>query len=297
MQQILIVSLSLCGLWPLSLLAQIGIADPVTGNAIINFYGRAVDQEGKPLAGAKATLDVYTGSATEGRMKHEETTFLTDADGRFTLTGVSGHSVKIVSIDKDGYELSKTITRLYPYSWSAGIFQPDPKNPVQFVLWDKGRKKELISVDKHFNFIPDGRSYAVDFSKHTIAQATNSEGDIQFRLTRPKGEGKANRFDWSFSVDVRNGNFIAPVDQDYFAMTFPPNSGYTNKYQEIYQISDQSWKQAGWKQFYIKMQNGQSYAKMALIWDAVAAANGPKTNDAGIRIQYTLNPDGSALTE
>jgi hypothetical protein len=80
-------------------------------------------------------------------------------------------------------------------------------------------------------------------------------------------------------------------------MVFPPQEGFTNIYEEAHKASDQDWKRGGRGEFFIKMHDGQSYGKAAFIWDAVAAGNGPKTNEAGIRIRYTINPTGSTLAQ
>ena len=189
------------------------------------------------------------------------------------------------------------MARLFPYSWSADIFHPDSKHPVLFVLWKKERKVQWISGDKHFDFIPDGRPYAVDLTKRKVAQATNSEGDFQFRLLRPKAVGKTDKFDWSMSFQGENGNLLQQTNEDFFEMIFSPKDGYTDIYTENHRASDQPWKGWGRRQFYVKIHGGTSYGRLSLIWDAVAAANGPKTNEAGIRIQYTINPTGSAVAQ
>jgi hypothetical protein len=275
-------------------------------NATINFYGKVVDQDGKPLEGAKVDIDLIVGewktlpTAQKQpfvQLQTDKITEQTAADGTFTLRLLTGHGIEIKSIAKEGYDSAKHIKKSYYYSATAEPFRADSNNPVVFVLWDQKRKIQLITKDKNYEIIPDGRLYAINLKTRHVAEATNDDGDLQFQMTRPKGVGTAGKFAWSFSVEPRHGILIAPIDQDYFTMCFPLNDGYTNKFQETHQTSDRPWKQAGWKQFYIKMKDGRSYAKMALVWDAVAAANGPKTNYAGIRIQYTLNPGGSALTQ
>lgn len=300
MKNITMLIALLCGMLPLSAIGQAGIADPITGNASIDFYGRVVDQDGQPVSAAKVVLKIlvgYLASPTQLGTRYDNITLGTDTGGNFVVTGEHGHSVEIVSIEKDDYELSKRLTRLYPYSWSAEIFHPDKNNPVLFVLWEKGKQPALIVGDKSLDFIPDGRSYAVDLGKKTITQATNSEGDFQFRLLRPGGVGKFDKFDWTFSLQGENGNLLQQSKHRYFEMGFSPKEGFTNSYQETHRASDQGWREVGHKQFYLKMHEGGGFGKATLIWEAVAGANGPGTNEAAIRIQYTLNPNGAALEQ
>lgn len=77
----------------------------------------------------------------------------------------------------------------------------------------------------------------------------------------------------------------------------PTAVGVYNAYEQRYYESDQHWQQGGSAQFYIKRPDGKSTGKLALAWDAVAAANGAGTNNAGIRIRYTISPKASALSE
>jgi hypothetical protein len=300
MKHIVTLFYILCGLIPLSSNSQIGIADPITGNASINFYGRVVDQDNKPIVGAKvyiSTLVGYQSPSSDLGMREDKSNLESDTNGDFSLIASTGHSVRIDSIDKDGYELSHTINKLYAYSWSGSIHHPDPQKPCLFVLWDKDHKPQWITDDKDFLFAPDGRPYAVDLTKLKITQATNSEGDFQFLLHRAKDARKGERFDWDILVKAENGNLLRETDEDFFNMLMAPNDAYTNTYSESHSASDRLARDWGVRQFYIKMLNGRSYGKLALSWDAVAAANGPKTNEAGIRIQYTINPSGSALAQ
>jgi hypothetical protein len=275
-------------------------------NTKIDFYGKVLDQDGNPIEKAEVYIDLLAGEwKTVPSMPGQPFVALrtvriageTGAGGAFTLRNLTGHGIEIKSITKEGYEESKQIKRSYYYSATAEPFQSDPKDPVLFVLWDQKARVNLITRNQDFDFIPDGRPYVIDLKARRIGEATNDEGDLQFQLARSKDAGKSEKFDWSFSIEGRNGIAIAPVNQDYFMMVFPPKSGFTNSYKEVHNGSEQLWRVSGMKEFYIKMDNGQGNAKMALTWDAIAAANGPKTNDAEIHISYTLNPVGLALTQ
>jgi hypothetical protein len=300
MKYIFILTIILCGLWPCFAPAQIGDVASATGNTSIAFYGRVVDQEGNSLVGAKVTLNVlaaYMSSPAQVAMKEDKTTFMSDINGCFALTGTVGQSVKIEAIQKEGYELSHTISRLYPCVWPGGVAHFESNNPVLFVLWRNGMEQALITGENYYEFIPDGRFYAVDFEKRTIAPATNSEGDFQFCLTRPIRIGNLNKFDWSFSFRGQVGNTLQETPQRFFEMAFAPKAKFTNSYEESYEASKPGWKRGGKAQLFIKMHDAHSYGRVAIKWDTVAAANGPKTNEAGIHIQYTINPTGSALAE
>jgi hypothetical protein len=104
-------------------------------NQPIEFYGKAVDNEGEPLRDAL----VHFGSVVFPET-HFETNVLTDAGGMFALTGITG-AVLTVQVSKEGYEeLPGTNQNSFTYySLSTlGGFHPDQRNPVIFHL----RKKD-----------------------------------------------------------------------------------------------------------------------------------------------------------
>jgi hypothetical protein len=261
-------------------------------NAPILFYGKVIDQDGNPVASVNVKLRVQ-------QIKFDPQYFVlpkyirfdrtTGPDGLFSLDGAFGRGIDIESITKSGYQLEPNA--IFDYGASSGATD----NPIIFVLWEKGRERPMIEGDKHFLFIPDGRLYAVDLSSQSVTQATNSEGDFQFRLTRPKGVKKWDKFDWAFDFGGQGGNVLQKSEEGYFGMLFSPKDGYTNSYNETHHASDAPWIENGREQFYIKLRDGKAYGKLSVAWDTVAATAGPKANEAGIRIQYTINPAGSPL--
>ncbi len=261
-------------------------------NVPIIFYGMVIDQNGNALPNARVVLRVQQTQFNPQYFvvpKYVHFDRTTGVDGHFFLDGISGRGVDIESVTEPGYELEKGVSPFY------GTVSGTVENPVKFVLWDKNHKTQMISGDKYFEFIPDGRDYVLDLDKQTITQATNSEGDFQFRLTRPKGVGKWDHFDWSFDFEAKQGNVLQKTEVGYSEMLFAPKDGFTKAEEQIQRKTDQPWRGSGSEQFYIKLRDGQAYGKLSVIWDTVAATAGPKTNEAGIRIQYTINPTGSAL--
>lgn len=279
-------------------------AQGITPNNVpLDFYGKVVDQNGKPVAGATIKIGLEVGELTPvpnypqsllERVRTDRVTAKSGADGTFNLSGFNALGLDIQSIAKDQYKMSKNFRRSYYYVRSAEIFHPDQNNPVVFVLWEEGKRTSLISKDEHYDIRP-GESYGLDLE--TGSMAASSQGDVHFQLNRPKNIKRNRKFDWTFSIATRPGVQIRPIDEDYFAMTFPPADGYTNIYRDVQSSGESSWRKAGSKEFYVKRENRGSFAKMALVWDAIGAVSGPKTNEAGIRIEYTLNPSGSALVQ
>jgi hypothetical protein len=84
----------------------------------IEFYGKVVDQDGKPVGGAIADV-IWTDMSAKGSSQMEVTS---DADGLFSITGIRGKGMT-VQVNKDGYYRQLTDTKsIFEYaSKGSGI--------------------------------------------------------------------------------------------------------------------------------------------------------------------------------
>ena len=112
--------------------------------APIEFYGKVVDENSNPVVGAKVTFSwIETPEETGTRSSAAES----DAEGLFSLHGARGPSLR-VSVDKEGYYSSRKNPPGFKYgSFAIDDFSPDPRNPVIFHLWKKGKGEALINKD------------------------------------------------------------------------------------------------------------------------------------------------------
>lgn len=121
----------------------------VRQTAPISFYGQVVDEQGKPLQGARVHVQVdkhnwvfiLGARSTTARRQHH---LLTDAQGKFDIRGESGRAVVIEAISLSGYRFKPRVTS--GGNWdvgfyfagggvgSAGPHRPDPNNPVIFTM-------------------------------------------------------------------------------------------------------------------------------------------------------------------
>jgi len=125
----------------------------------IEFYGRVVDQDAKPVADAIVSVAISTfnpATLTGGKeyLKEQRMTVVTDASGEFKVTGVSG---AVLNIEKISHPQYVTIPEV---KWRAGMFEafgygywrergvpyyvPDPRNPAVFPLWKQGQPRTLM---------------------------------------------------------------------------------------------------------------------------------------------------------
>ena len=124
-------------------------------NKPIDFCGQVVDQDGNPLVGAsvkgealhvKVVVPAAWGDEDEIVPIEKET----DSMGRFEIQGISARAVELESIQKSGYEAE-------PVKRAWGTVEGTFQNPVIFKMWRTNIHEKLITGEKSFDIIPDGR--------------------------------------------------------------------------------------------------------------------------------------------
>lgn len=124
----------------------------------IDFYGMVIDAAHKPVDDAKVKL-VIEGESLAYRfgapvwLKETPITVSTNAEGRFSITGAFGRSLRIAGIEKPGYEWILEAqqphnTGNYDYDGAPGAwgwYVPDKARPAILPLRRVGSHATLIS--------------------------------------------------------------------------------------------------------------------------------------------------------
>ena len=138
-------------------------------NVPIDFYGRVIDQDSNTLSTVKIDAWVrHWDPAAPGASLHIEKA--TDAQGRFDIHGVTGDGFELESMQKPGYELE-------PGQRGYGTVGGSRENPVVFKMWAANVHEQLITGEKSFDIVPDGRPYVIDLTKGTISESGG--GDLK----------------------------------------------------------------------------------------------------------------------
>lgn len=109
----------------------------------IDFYGKVIDQDNKPVENAAVSMS-WTDISAEGTSKQ---TILTNRDGRFALTGQRGKNLGVDAIRKESYDMVLKGARLnfeYAAFFNPAYHHPDPQKPVIFRLRKKGTPEPLL---------------------------------------------------------------------------------------------------------------------------------------------------------
>jgi hypothetical protein len=115
----------------------------------IEFYGKVLDQNEQPVPGVEVSMN-WTDMSPNGT---SAATVTTDAEGRFSITGIQGKNFGVRSLKKDGYlEAVKSNPRSFEYAgfWKPTYHEPDPNKPVIFHLRKKGDPAPLLFSEGKF---------------------------------------------------------------------------------------------------------------------------------------------------
>jgi hypothetical protein len=249
-------------------------------NVPIDFYGQVIDQDSNALAGVKINVTIRHWELTEtGMSKMIRLEKQTDNDGRFQINGETGDGFDVEGIQKNGYEVE-------PGQNGFGAVAGSFENPVVFKMWNTNVHEQLITGEKKFQIVPDGRPYFINITDGTIAESGAGDLKVWIQYTNQVVHGQL--YDWSAEIDVVNGGLCL---SDNYAMFSAPNDGYVPTFQLQQQIKGGQSGEIGERRFYLKLKEGQEYGKMTINLYAPFNDKIPGL----IRLSYAVNPSGSRI--
>lgn len=179
--------------------------------APIAFYGRVIDQNGNPVAGASvdySPIDNFRSSATHY-------TGLSDAGGYFSIKDIQGIALS-VGVDKRGYypvadkyDKSPSSSATFAYGMGPDSYRQSPPTkdkPAIFVLQKMGETVPLVyRPERQYKVPKNGEPVEIDLETGRQVQ----KGNIRFeRWANDQSKNEKGRFDWSFKISVPNGGII-----------------------------------------------------------------------------------------
>ena len=244
----------------------------------LDFYGRAIDQNGQPVVGAKVTGNVMT---TVGFQGTKETPHVTETDrnGDFKFSGLRGESLGVLA-EKEGYQFLQRDNG----NWTDD-YKADANNRVIFRMWKLKGAEPMIHTRLHAYISCDGSTN--DYSLE-VGRRLPSGNDLKVQLTRkPVDIVRGKSFDWSITLQIPSGGLIKMAD------IYPneaPTQGYQPSITIVMPAGAASWTNSLSESYYFY--NGKNYGCMTI--DIIADFQPPPTLfDANIYI----NPSGSRNLE
>lgn len=187
----------------------------------IEFYGKVVDQNGSPIAGAEVNGQVIYNSGFASGVSKPKT--VTDANGLFLFKGMKGRTLDF-NIVKAGYEFMPEgdafdYTELVP---EERRHHPDPHRPVLLKMWKLQGAEPLIHSGKTFEVPSDGTPVRIDLKARKQVQ---TGGDIIITLIHEVWpQGTIHRpYNWRATIQAVDGGLLEDKSR---VKNLAPEGGY-----------------------------------------------------------------------
>jgi hypothetical protein len=252
---------------PLSVTAHRSFSLLAIAYAPINFYGKVVDEGGKPVEGATTSYSVGSFSfAGSPRLEGPKT----DADGLFSITGKRGPTLS-VRVQHGKYHATETADKSFEYAprnYMPGREPPAPprdrKNPAIFVLKKKGVAEPLLHHPKLRTRLPmDGKPVTLDARSGNIVSAGSET--ITFSMKSDGDKLPLNEFypfDWSVTIEVPGGGMVERAGALEF---LAPAEGYIPRHAIDMPATStgSAWKSQVERDYFVRFGSGK-YGRITL---------------------------------
>jgi len=196
-------------------------------NVPIEFWGKVVDQDDKPLDEVRIEYDyaIEHGNLLGVAWSDQERRTgkaLTDRDGLFSIRGLKGHRLSILSLNKESYQFRSKEVLIFDFYGSnpSGKFIPNQQKPVTFTLVHKDQVEPL--VQSRGSLRVDGVGTSERWNLWTGEAGPDGELAVTLKAALPGGLSSSAR--WSAKLQIIGGGIIeASWSED---VRRAPESGY-----------------------------------------------------------------------
>ncbi len=263
-------------------------------NAPIHFFGLCLDQDGKPLAGVKIKLGVrqWKGfSPIDLRGEEHKFERISDANGRFELSGTIGDVAGIDEAFKAGYTWipGGTVSRNF-YRPRESL--PSLAEPVVLQFWKKLPAQPMFAAAPPLRqkVRCDGTPSLYDLKSGLVA-AQRTDATVQFLMERDPqvlNASTTKRPSWSLTVEIPGGAVqLASTNMPFVA----PAEGYLGRAVFGFDAADAGWSPRTNTTIYYRTGTGM-YGRLE--FDITATTDG---SVAALNWNSFLNPSGSRVLE
>jgi hypothetical protein len=245
----------------------------------INFFGRVVDENERPVPSAKVELS-WTDLSQAGSSKAQTTT---DAQGFFSLLKQTGRHLE-VRVSKDGYYTPKRQQISFDYAafWEADYHVPDPNNPVLFHIRKKNQGEALRSGEIRPTMPADGTPMRFDLLN---GGRLSPDGQLEIAAVTNTEKYPPRIFNWRATILVPGGGLIEHNAEFPFEA---PEDGYQPSVGFDMPTNAPDWKPLIEKSYFIEFGSPPRYGRIQV------QINGGSQKAS---VRYWVNPSGSRNLE
>jgi hypothetical protein len=257
----------------------------ISKNRPLEFHGRVLDQNNRPVAGVKITTrhswfdeswirKAYPKSPVVNEaggvpMITETNVLITGPDGSFHLNKGQATSLHILSLENEGYQWDrKSGGETFVYSarfiddnsnqWPAYM-----KKNGDFVIriWKKGETEPLVFVNQS---IPIKMPIIEDLRVNFFMQPRGAP-DLIIKMPLLFPDDPNRLYDRRILFETVHGEIVETID------VFPymaPETGYSRSWETKLTPSDPKYEGGGWKKhFFVQLRNGKITGSISVHFD------------------------------
>jgi hypothetical protein len=247
--------------------------------ASMDIYGKVVDQNSQPVAGAEVQANIDKGVNLIDAVSEEHQT-KTDAQGLFHFLGLHGQGMGI-RLQKEGYNYDANLPSERPSN-----YLPDPNTPLIFTMWKLRGAEPMVHTSTHAYIPCDGSLTKFDL----LTGKKSPDGEFSVSLTRnPVSIVQGRPFGWSVAFEVTNGGLQAITN------LYPneaPVEGYQSRIAFDFPTNTPQWSSLFTPSLYFKSKDGKMFGRMTI--KIMADYQPPPTL---FRAEIYANPAGSRNLE
>lgn len=263
-------------------------------NRPVAFFGRIIDQDGKPVQGIPVKLGLsFFGKIVRAGLlpSHSDFEQITDAAGEFVIEGRSGLSLDVALPTRRDYDFDpKGLQVMFQDEAAgkpAGVMSTREK-PYVFHAYRKGKSEQLTKgAIAFYDCVPDDRPYVVRLGNSKVVEGAGS-GDFTISFQRQAGTMTQAPYDWTVRIDGRDMELMPSNDEFMYTA---PASGYSDSWSYSQPRDATDFKREVTIRFYVRRKNGSMYGRveLQLISDY--------RERSGFVLNYWENPKGSRNLE
>ncbi len=226
----------------------------------INFYGKAVDENGKPVLGADVRFQ-WTDLSTTGTQERQVET---DAHGSFSLNDVKGKRL-VVRVTKVGYYAADSRNQSsfeYANPFEEVFHQPKINAPVLFHLRKQHLVADVISKSTEVVVPGDGTISGVEIESGKI----NPIGELRIQVWKPwPPRPMTPPYQWKVILTIPRGGLIETSEDFAFQA---PETGYEERYViDMNPALGSEWKVAAERSLYFAFGEPKKYGRLTVRTD------------------------------
>ena len=249
-------------------------------NVPIKFWGKVVDQDGKPLHNVIVKYRVQRASLPYGSGSSIIGTVASASDGLFSIANVRGATLGMEGFVKDGYRLMQNQKVDFGYSRSPEIYVPIPDSPRIYIMAANNAQNNVRFISRELRLPWDGMPNRLALDSGTPSPS----GKLVITAIRTASTG---HFGWSITLAIDGGEL---KEAEKETALIAPENGYLPVWRCGYAPDAHPFRFAHDAQIYYMLNGKYGRIKLQIYADA-----GP--NSRNIKLDIINNISGGKNTE